>query len=90
MIPVSFSLFVCLFLYFSFLCRYVMLFYLFCYYIFFAKIVFYLFFSQSTLSKTDIFGTGTKCPSWRDVHLIESQIKGVKTLGVRFTEVSVL
>ena len=57
---------------------------------FFAKIVFYLFFLQSTLSKTDTFGTGTKCPSWRDVRLIESQIKGVKALGVRFTEVSVL
>jgi len=29
---------------------------------------------QSTLSKTDTFGTGTK----RGVRLIESQIKGVK------------
>ena len=66
-----------------------MLFYLFCYYNFFAKIVFYLFFLQSTLSKTDTFGMGTKCPSWRDVRLIERQIKGLKTLGVRFTEVSV-
>ena len=28
--------------------------------------------------KTDTFGTGTKCPSLRDVHLIESQIKGAK------------
>ena len=26
----------------------------------------------------DTFGKGTKCPSLRDVHLIESQIKGVK------------
>ena len=33
---------------------------------------------QSTLSKTDTFGTGIKCPSQRDVRLIESQIKGVK------------
>ena len=33
---------------------------------------------QSTLSKTDTFGTGTKCPSYRDVRFIESQIKEVK------------
>ena len=33
---------------------------------------------QSTPSKTDTFGTGSKCPSQRDVHLIESQIKGVR------------
>ena len=33
---------------------------------------------HSTLSKADIFGTGTKCPSERCVRLIESQIKGVK------------
>ena len=33
---------------------------------------------QSTPSKTDTFGTGSKCPSKRDVRLIESQIKGVK------------
>ena len=33
---------------------------------------------QSTPCKMDTFGTGSKCPSWRDVHLIESQIKGVK------------
>ena len=33
---------------------------------------------QSTLSNTDTFGTGTKCPSSRGVRLIESQIKGVK------------
>ena len=32
---------------------------------------------QSTLSKTDTFGTGTKCPSQRDVRLIKSQIKGI-------------
>ena len=29
----------------------------------------------STHSKMDTFGTGTKCPSERDVHLIESQIR---------------
>ena len=33
---------------------------------------------QSTPSKTDTFGTGSKCPSWGDDRLIESQIKGVK------------
>ena len=33
---------------------------------------------RSTFSKTDAFGTSTKCPSKRDVRLIESQIKGVK------------
>ena len=37
---------------------------------------------QSTPAKTDTFGTGTgtgsKCPSQRDVRLIENQIKGVK------------
>ena len=33
---------------------------------------------ESTPSKTDTFGTGSKCPSSRDVRLIESQIKGVK------------
>ena len=33
---------------------------------------------QSTLSKSDTFKAGTKCPSKRDVHLIESQRKGVK------------
>ena len=32
---------------------------------------------QSTFSKTDTFGTGTKCPSQRDVCLIKSQIKGI-------------
>ena len=50
---------------------------------------------QSTLSKTDTFGTCTKCTSQRGVRLIESQIKRVykerqgPTLSVRFTEVSV-
>ena len=33
---------------------------------------------QSSLSKSVTFGAGTKCPSKRDVRLIESQIKGVK------------
>ena len=33
---------------------------------------------QSTLSKTDTFGTGTSCSSYRDVRLIESQMEGVK------------
>jgi len=33
---------------------------------------------QSTLSKLDTFGAGTKCPSKRDGRLIESQIKGIK------------
>ena len=33
---------------------------------------------QSALSETDTFGMGTKCPSKRDVHLIEIQVKGVK------------
>ena len=32
---------------------------------------------QSTLAKTDTFGTGTKCPSERGVRLMESQIKGI-------------
>ena len=80
-----------------------------------------LFDIQSTHSRMDTFGTGTKCQSNSNVRLsIESQIKGVKkgrdqlevsvlqrspsykesnkgskerqgqTLGVRFTEVSVL
>ena len=31
---------------------------------------------QSTFSRTDTFGTGTKCPSERGVRLIKSQIKG--------------
>ena len=80
-----------------------------------------LFDIQSTHSRMDTFGTGTKCQSKSNVRLsVESQIKGVKkgrdqlevsvlqrcpsykesnkgskerqgqTLGVRFTEVSVL
>ena len=34
--------------------------------------------SKSTLSKTDTIGIGTKCPSLRDVRLIESLLKGAK------------
>ena len=33
---------------------------------------------QSPFSKSDTFRAGTKCPSKRDVRLIESQLKGVK------------
>ena len=33
---------------------------------------------QSTLSKTDTFGTSSSCPSQRDVRLIERQIEGGK------------
>ena len=41
-------------------------------------------------SKVVIFGSSTKCPSYRDVHLTESQIKGVgATLDVCLTELSV-
>ena len=50
---------------------------------------------RSTLSKTDTFGTGTKCWSKSDVCPIESHINGEKkarqgpTLDVGLTEVSV-
>ena len=45
---------------------------------------------QSTLSKTDTFGTGAKCSPYRDVHLTWSQIKGVKKGKCRcFIEVSI-
>ena len=33
---------------------------------------------KSTLSETDTVGIGTKCPSLRDVRLIESRQKGAK------------
>ena len=35
---------------------------------------------HSALSKIDTFGDGTQCPSYRDVHLIKSQLnmKGKK------------
>ena len=44
---------------------------------------------QSTLSKTDSFGTGTKCPSYRESNKRSKERQG-QTLSVRFTEVSVL
>ena len=49
---------------------------------------------QSTLPEMDTFRTSTKCPAYRYVRLIESQIKGVKngrgpTLSGRYREVSV-
>ena len=44
---------------------------------------------QSTLSKTDTFGTGTKCPSYRESSKGSKERQG-PTLSVRFTEVSVL
>ena len=44
---------------------------------------------QSTLSKTDTFGTGTKCPSYRESSKRSKQRQG-PTLSVRFTEVFVL
>ena len=31
--------------------------------------------------ETDTFGPSFKCPSWRDVRLVESQIKGIKKTG---------
>ena len=45
---------------------------------------------QSTLSKTDTFGTGTKCPSpsYRESNKGRKEGQG-PTLSVRFTEVSV-
>ena len=44
---------------------------------------------QSTLSKTDTFGTGTKCPSYRESNKGSKERQG-PTISVRFTEVSVL
>ena len=46
------------------------------------------YFIQSTLSKTDTFGTGTSCPSYRESNRGRKERQG-PTLGVRFTEVSV-
>ena len=44
---------------------------------------------ESTLSKTDTFGTGTKYPSYRESK--KGSNEGQRpTLSVRFTEVSVL
>ena len=42
----------------------------------------------STLSMTDTFGTGTKCPSSKESNKGNKQRQG-PTLGVRFTEVHV-
>ena len=45
---------------------------------------------QSTLSKSDTFGTGLeRCPSYRKSNKGSKERQG-PTLGVRFTEVSVL
>ena len=43
---------------------------------------------QSTLSKTDTVGTGTKCPSYRESNKGSKERQG-PTLSVRFKEVSV-
>ena len=43
---------------------------------------------QSTLSKMDTYGAGTKCPSYRESNK-GSQERREPTLGVHFTEVSV-
>ena len=43
---------------------------------------------QSTLSKTDTFGTGTKCPCYKESNKGSKERQG-PTLSVRFTEVSV-
>ena len=43
---------------------------------------------QSTLSKTDTFGTGTKCPSYRESNKRSKERQG-PTLGLRLIEVSV-
>ena len=44
---------------------------------------------QSTPSKTDTFGTGSKCPSYRESNKGSKERQG-PTLGVRFREGSVL
>ena len=43
---------------------------------------------QSTLSRADIFGTGTKCPSYRESKKGSKERRG-PTLGVRFSKVPV-
>ena len=43
---------------------------------------------QSTLSKTDTFGTGIKCPSYRESNKGSKERQGPR-LGVRFSKVSV-
>ena len=62
---------------------------LFSHYNFFAKIVFYLFFLQSTLSKTDTFGTGTKCPSYRESNKGSKGSRCPFYRGVSLIEVSI-
>ena len=47
-----------------------------------------LFHIQSTLSKMDTFGTGTKCPSHSESNKGSKERQG-PTLSVHFTEVSV-
>ena len=42
----------------------------------------------STLPRADTFGTGTKCPSYRESNKGSKERQG-PTLGVRFTKVSV-
>ena len=44
---------------------------------------------QSTLSKTDTFGTGTKRPSYRESNKGSKERQG-PTISARFTEVSVI
>ena len=44
---------------------------------------------QSTLSKMDTYGMGSKCPSYRESNKGSEERRG-PTLGVHFTEVSVL
>ena len=44
---------------------------------------------RSTLSKMDTYGTGTKCPSYRESNKGSQERQG-PTLGVHFTEMYVL
>ena len=44
---------------------------------------------QSTLSKMDTYGMGTKCPSYRESNKGSKERQG-PNLGVSFTEVSIL
>ena len=37
---------------------------------------------QLTLCKMDTFWTGTECPFWRDVRVIESQLKGANLAAI--------
>ena len=45
--------------------------------------------TQSTLSKTDTLGTGTKCPSYKESNKGSKERQG-PTISVCFTEVSIL